>query len=131
LERRRESAVGEHGWVQAARELAQLFERLLEVLPDALEHRLTRERVVVQRLLGQPQVEGKGDEALLRTVMQVPLEAPSLGDACVDEPGARVPHFVEPGAQLRKETLVLEREPSRARDGVEQRRVLAQRRVVD
>ena len=106
--------------MQAAGELAELLERLLEVVADALEHRLGRARVVVQRLLGHPQVEGEGDEALLGAVVQVPFESPSLGDACFDDPGARVPHLVELGAQLCEETLVLEREPGCARDGVEQ-----------
>ena len=117
--------------MQATGELAELFERLLQVLADAVEHRLGRERVVVQRLLGHPQVQGEGDEALLCAVVEVPFESPALGDACVDDPRARVPHLVELGAQLRKEALVLEREPGGARDGVEQCRVLAQRRVVD
>ena len=117
--------------MQAAGELAELFERLLEVVADALEHRLGRGRVVAQGFLGHPQVEGEGDEALLGAVVQVPFEAPPLGDAGFHDPCARVPHLVELGAQLHEEALVLECEPGCARDGVEQGRVLAQRRVVD
>ena len=85
----------------------------------------------MQRLLCHPQVEGEGDETLLGAVVQVPFEAPSLGDACFDDPGARVPHLVELRAQLDQQALVLQCETGRARDGVEECRVLAQRRVVD
>jgi len=51
---------------------------------------------------------------LLCSVVQVPFEASSLGDACLDDAGARVPHLVELRPQLCQQTLVLERQPSRA-----------------
>ena len=117
--------------MQAAGELAEFFERLLEVVTDAAEHCLGRGRIVAQRLLGHPQVQGEGDEALLGAVVQVPFQAPPLGDARLDHPRARVPHLVELGAQLCEEALVLECEPGCAGDGVQERGVLAQRRVVD
>ena len=117
--------------MQATGELAELLERLLEVVADALEHRLRGRRIVVQGFLGHPEVEGEGDEALLGAVVQVPFEASPLGDACFDDAGARVPDLVELGPQLHEEALVLECEPGCAGDGVEQCRVLAQRRVVD
>ncbi len=99
---RRESTVGEHGWVQAAGELAKLVERVFEVVASTRQHRLGRARVVVQRLLGHPQAERERHEALLCTVVQVPFESPPLGDARFDDPGARVPHLVEPGTRLCK-----------------------------
>src|SRR6185436_4128390 len=111
-----EAVIGDNSRMQATGELTELVERLLEVVADACQHSLGCERVVVQRLLGHPQVKGEGDEPLLRAVMQVPFEASSLADACLDDPGARIPHLVELRAQLCKQTLVLEREPGCARN---------------
>ena len=76
-------------------------------------------------------MEGESDEALLGSVMQVPFEAPPLCNACLDDPRPRVPHLVELGAQLHKETLVFEREAGCARDSVEECGVFAQCCVVD
>ena len=73
------------GGVQPAGELAELLERELEVFADAVEHRFRRRRVVVQRLLGHPEVEGEGDEALLGAVVQVAFESPPLGVAGVHD----------------------------------------------
>src|SRR5207244_9766744 len=77
------------------------------------------------------QMKCKCDETLTCSSMQVPFQASSLADACLDNPGARVPHLVELGAQLCKQALVFERESGCARHGVQQCRVLAQRWIVN
>ena len=73
------------GGVEAARELAELLERELEVVADAVEHRSGGRRVVVQGFLGHAQVQREGDEALLGAVVEVALESSSLGVGGVDD----------------------------------------------
>ena len=73
--------------MKPTRKLAQLLECELQVRADGLEHALRSRRVVAQALLGHPQPDGEGDEALLGPVMKVALESPSLCDACLDDAG--------------------------------------------
>ena len=117
--------------MEPAGELAELFERELEVFADAVEHRFRGRRVVVQGFLGHAQVEGEGDEALLGAVVEVAFESPPLGVGGVHDARARVSGLRELGSQLGEEPLVVEREAGGAGDGVEQGGVLAERNVVD
>ena len=45
--------------MKSAGELAELLERELQVLADALEHRLRRVRILAQAFLGDSQVHGE------------------------------------------------------------------------
>ena len=100
LERGGQPAVGEDGGVDAARELAQLRERVRELLPGSGEDLVGAVGVVPQPRLREPQRERERDEPLLRAVVQVPLEPAALVVAGLDDPRAR-------GAQLRLLRLAL------------------------
>ena len=66
--------------MDAARELADLAERVGGAARSTAVEPLGGVRGVVSSLLrGQPQAEGNGDELLLRTVVEVALDAPAGG----------------------------------------------------
>ena len=83
--------------MDAAGEVAQLLERgagLRLRLVDELQRHAVR--VVAQALAGHAELEAEGDEALLRAVVQVALDAPALGVGGGDDPrlcGAGVDHL--------------------------------------
>ena len=64
--------------MQAAGQLAQLGERLLELVRGAAQQRHRRVRVA-EALLEHPQLHGERDEPLLRAVVEVALQPPALG----------------------------------------------------
>ena len=76
FERRAQAAVGEHGGMDAARELAQLLERLRQLLARAHEQLVGRIRIARQLRLRQPQRQRERDQPLLRAVVEVALEPP-------------------------------------------------------
>ena len=76
----------EHRRVDAARELAQLPERLGELVAGGRDQRLGRRRVAADVGLDQPELQGEGDQPLLGAVVQVALEPPPLGVAGRDDP---------------------------------------------
>ena len=83
--------------MDAAGEVAQLLERgagLRLRLVDELQGHAVR--VVAQALAGHAELEAEGDEALLRAVVQVALDAAALGVGRGDDPrlrGAGVDHL--------------------------------------
>ena len=83
--------------MQAAGELAQLGERVLELQRGAAQQ-LDRDVRVAQLLLQHPQLDGDRDQPLLRAVVQVALEPPALGDAGLEDADRE---RVELGARLR------------------------------
>ena len=88
------------------RQRAQLGDRLPYVRLDLVDHRHRVRWVVLDGVLGEPQLDREGDEMLLRAVVQVPLELAPLGIAGRDDAGAGVLQllvaslqFVEAGLQ--------------------------------
>ena len=79
-----EAALGQHRGVDAAGELAQLLQRVGELLAGPLEV-----GVVGMAAGGQPQHQRQRDEPLLRAVVEVALQPPPLGVARRDDAGAR------------------------------------------
>jgi hypothetical protein len=75
--------------VDAARELAQLGERLLELGVRALERPAGLARVAVEPLAGHAQGQRKRDEPLLGPVVEVALESLPLGVADLEQTRAR------------------------------------------
>ena len=72
-------------------ELPQLVDRKLELLLRSREKRGAALGRSLQLVAGFVQPVGERREALLRAVVEVPLEAPAFGIRGVDEPGARSP----------------------------------------
>ena len=72
-----------------ARELAQLLERLGELVARAREELACGGGVVGELRLGEPQRQRERDEPLLRAVVEVALESPALLVAGRDDPRAR------------------------------------------
>ena len=76
----------EHRRVDAARELAQLRERLRELVAGGRDQRLGRRRVAADVGLDQPELQCEGDQPLLCAVVQVALKSPPLGVSGRDDP---------------------------------------------
>ena len=112
--------------MDAAGQLAQLLERVGELLLRGAEQALRRGGVLVQAALREAERQGEGDEPLLGAVVQVALEPPALGRAGLHQPRARGVQLLHAGAELRLEPLVLQRQPGRARHGGQQAGVVAQ-----
>ena len=111
-----ESAVGQHGRVDAARELAQLLERELQLLLRADHQALGGVGVLAHAALRQAQRQRHRDEPLLGAVVQVALQAAALGDAGLDEPLARGAQLLHARAQLGGQLLVLHGQRGRGGD---------------
>ena len=128
LDRRLEPLLAEERRVDPAGELAQLGDRLLDLVLRAREH------VRVGRVAArgrEPERDGERDEPLLRAVVEVALDPPPLGVGRGDDPGPRRPHLGELRAHLGRQALVLEHEPRRRAHGLHERRLVEQRRIVD
>ena len=100
VQRGLESALGEDGRVDAARELAQLGQARLELDHRPVEQRGRLLRVGLHAPARVAQQQGDAHQARLRPVVQVALEAPALGVARLHEPrpgGAQLDHS---GAQI-------------------------------
>ena len=113
-----------------ARELAQLLERMAELVARRVEQTRRRRRVGGDLGPRQPQLQRQRDQPLLRAVVQIALQAAALGQAGQDQPLARVLQLGHAGAQLGGEALVLQGERGGARGGAEQLGLLRERRVV-
>ena len=74
--------------MQSARELAQLVQRLGELVARLRRELLRLGRVAADPVLQHPQLQRDGDEALLRAVVEVALEPPALGVPGLDDPRA-------------------------------------------
>ena len=77
------------------------------------------------------QRERQPDEPLLRAVVEVALEPPALGVARLDDAGARSAQMLELRARFGLEALVLDREPGRRGDLLDQLGVVEQVRAVE
>ena len=84
-----------------ARELAQLLERLRELVGRRRDELLRQRGVGTDAVVDHPELERDGDEPLLRAVVEVALQPPPLRVARGDEALAR-------GAQLREPALGLD-----------------------
>jgi hypothetical protein len=128
---RGEAAVGEDCGVDAARELAELVKRLLQLLLGIREQFVGARRPLGKLGAGELEGEAECEEALLRSVVEVALEPTSLCVAGGDDPGPRCSHLFELRAQLGMQSLVLERQARRGRYRVHELGLLRERRVVD
>ncbi len=110
--------------MDAARQLAQVVERLREALPDVRQ--LFGELVVVGRghRLRARELERQRHQALLDAVVEVALEAPARLVGGGDQPGARG-HQLGAGLGVRDRGFEQLREPGHPLFGVGRRRVLA------
>ena len=115
--------------MDAARELAQLAQRELELLRDLLDHR--DGGGIVEARLEQVQVQREPDELLLGAVVQVALQAPARGVARLDDAQPRDPQLLDARAEVRLEALVVDGKPGRRGGGVHELGPRVHRRVVD
>ena len=83
--------------MDAARELAQLFGGLRELLPEALEVGDGLGRVALEPPTREPDVERHRHEPLLGAVVQVALDPPPGGVGGLDDPHARCAQLLGPG----------------------------------
>src|SRR5207249_808242 len=120
----RKAFVAEKGWVDSPGEVAELGDRLLDLVLCAREYvgcgRVGPRGFEAERY-------GKGHEPLLRTVVEVALDAATLGVACGDDPAARRAHLRELRAHIRREALILQHKGGRRANRLDQRRLVEQR----
>src|SRR5262249_25601496 len=117
--------------MDAARQLAQLLDRLLEAFDRSREHLLYFRAGVREPLLRDPEIERDRDEPLLRTVVEVPLDPEPLrvGRGNDALPGLAPLRGLRLGLGVQRG--VPEGEPRRSADRVEELLPIANRRVVD
>ena len=130
LQRSGEAAVGEHGRVDSASQLAQLLERGIELCAGARQQLLGRERVLVQLGAREPDVERHRDEPLLRPVVQVALEPAALLEPDLEHALARAAQLVDLRAQRGIQPLVVKRKRGGRAHGLHVPAHLRERRVV-
>jgi hypothetical protein len=116
--------------VDPARELAQLRQRVRELLERALDE---RERLAVARdpVADQLEVQRERDELLLRPVVKVALESATRLEARLDDPRSRGAQLLDPRPQVRLQPLVVEREDGTRSRGPDELGTRVQLRVVD
>ena len=116
-ERRLQACLGQHRGVDAVCELAQLGERAVDLVSDVAQ---TLGELALCAGARQAQVEYDGEQALLRAVVQVALQAPSRLVRGRDDARPRAAQLPELGEHLRAQRLVLDRQPrGRAEQAVE------------
>ncbi len=115
--------------MQSACHVAELVEgdrdlpsRLLDPSPGA--------RVVVHAASEAPELEREGDQPLLGAVVEIALEPGALPLTGLEHAPARAPQLFEARLELGVQLPVLERQPRRSADGLEQLRLVAERPVV-
>ena len=88
-------------------------------------------RVLADAVLGQPQLQRDRDQALLRAVVQIALDAPPRRIAGRDDAFARGRQLLDARLELRLQPLALERHVGGRANDLEQLRLVGQRGVVD
>src|SRR5207247_10272113 len=91
LERRVEPPVGEHCGMDAARELAELFEGDRELTPGPRKQLFRGRWIGGELRLGEAERDRERDESLLGAVVEVALEPAPLLVSGGDKTGARRP----------------------------------------
>src|SRR3954447_9803120 len=113
--------------MDAARELAQLLQRALQLAARCVEEPRRRGRVAVELALREAELERQRDQPLLRAVVEIALEPAALAHRHLDQPGPRALQPPPPRAQLGLEPLVLELERRRRGRRADEARVVTQR----
>src|SRR5439155_17060848 len=104
----------QHCWVDAVREIAELDDGLLNLVPCGPEElRHLRRGIGLGGPLGKAKVVREREQLLLSTVVQVTLETAPLHIAPLDDPDARSAEFLELRPYLGLQLLVLDGEPRR------------------
>ena len=119
VDRRHEAVVGQHGRVDAARELAQLRERGSELVGQLLNG-VGQLGLVLEPGTQQPEVERERDELLLGAVVQVALDLAAGVVGGLDDPAARVAELLQPRAQVGLQPLVVDRQRRGRSGGVDE-----------
>ena len=117
--------------MDAARQLAQLLERLAQLLARRRRAALGGRRGSSSSLARASRAQRERDEALLGAVVQVALEAPALGQAEATMLAARLLQLRDAGAQLGLQALVLQRQRGGGGRPSAELGVVGERGVVD
>src|SRR4051794_41830416 len=103
--------------MDSARELAQLLQRLRELVAGRADELLRERWVVADAALDHPQLERDRDESLLRAVVEVALEPAPLRVAGGDDALARGAQLGEPAPGLGGPPRGVERDRRRGGGG--------------
>ena len=101
LQRGAQATVGQDRRVDAAREVAQLLEREVRLLPRAADQLGSLRVALLGTSLRHAQIEGERDEPLLGAVVEVALDAPPLAVGGGDDPRAGVLELRHAGGEHR------------------------------
>ena len=112
-------ALGEHGGMDARREIAQLVDRLPGVGERAVDELASAVDVGGEALARELELDHQRDEPLLGAVVEVAPEPSAFRVARLDDPRARGPQRLQPGPQLDLQARVLHRQRG-GRGGVAQ-----------
>ena len=113
-----------------AGELAQLLQGLGQLAARAGDELLGLAGVAADPALDERELQGQGDQPLLGTVVEVALDAPSLGVGGGDDPLPGRLQLGEPGLGLGLQPPVLQGDRGRPADGLDQLGVVVERPVV-
>ncbi len=129
LERLGQTPVGEERRVDPAGEVAEVLQRVLRVVEDAVERLALLLLVLTDHPFGHPNLHRQRDELLLRPVVDVAFQPPALFVLCCDQPLTRRAEVLDqpevlqdqPGlrGQVREQLVLLghDRIVRRLRDG--------------
>ena len=117
--------------MDSARELAQLLERLRELIAGRLHQPLRQCGVGLDAALDHLQLERHADEPLLCAVMEVALQPPPFGVTGGDDALARGPQLREPILGLGLQSRVVERDRRGGGHRAHELGIVVERRVVD
>ena len=124
-----ESVSADDRRMDPVRDLTQLLERVRDLASRHAEAR-AHVRVRIDLLFQQTQLERERDQSLLRAVVEVALQSLPLLLTGVEHSRARSLQLFESRSQLDMQSAVFERDSGRRSDGVQQLRLVEERRIV-
>ncbi len=132
LERRSQPSLPKNRRIEAPGQLADLRDRRLDEVAGRVQLRGDRRRNVgTHPGPDGPERDRKAHEALLRTVVEVALNAPAFGVVSLHDPHPRRADLLELRPQILLEPLVVHCQGNRRRHGLHKGRIVEQRAVMD
>ncbi len=116
LERGEQALVRQERRVDAARQVPQILERPLRVALQLRKHLVGARGIALEHRLRQPHLHAQRHQLLLRSVVDVALETPSLLVLRGDESALRRLQFVEPLSQRLRQADVAQHQPGLRRE---------------
>ena len=130
LDRSAQPGLGQHRGMDPAGQLPQLGQRLPGLLAGRLDQRSQLRVRPGGAVAGHPQGQAQGHQPLLRAVMQVAFQPPSLGVPGLDDPRPGGTDLLQLGVYLGLQPGMLQRHAGRGRRQPDQLRLVLEPGVV-